>query len=381
MTDTFRLAFDATATPLELTGAGYYVKQLLHELDKRDTVDVTIITRKGDMERFAAFAPHSHIIETAPAYMPARVAYQTTVLGKLVDSLNVDVFHGPHYQLPLKINTPSVVTVHDLTFLTHPDVHTRLKKIFFSRIIPQALNKARSVITVSQHTADDLNNIFTVHSKTFVAPLGIDNERFHPNKNENDKKLLASRGIMGDYIAFLGLIEPRKSIPTLIQAFANIADSYPTFRLVIAGGQGWGISEVRDAIRDSGVATRIVLPGRLTNEEVGPYLRNACVFVYPSIYEGFGMPVAEAMACGAPTITSRSSSLQEVAGEGALLVEPGNVDELTKALESLLGNTNLRSELSNKACEQSKRFSWSTCADKHMDAYHFALNKSEQIQV
>lgn len=371
-TSPLRVAFDATATPENLTGAGYYVQQVVSALDARDDIDLSVITRKNDGQRFSNFAPSSKIIDSAPTSKAARIAFQTLKLGSLVDYLGVDVFHGPHYQLPERMNTKSVVTIHDTTLLTHHDVHTRAKALFFSRVIPRSCHRAQSVITVSHHTANDVDKLIDNHGKLFVAPLGIDRARFTPDVGIDDKQLLYARGITKPYIAFLGAFEPRKSIPTLIKAFSLIADNFPELRLVLAGPKGWGVHDIREAIVDSGVSTRIVTPGRLENNEIGPYLRGAEIFIYPSLYEGFGMPVAEAMACGTPTITTDSSSLTEVAGKGALLFQPGDVQGLVELITSLLTHKTLYSQMKAKALSRSEAFSWNDCVDVHVDAYKFA---------
>lgn len=368
------LAIDATATPIELTGAGYYVHEIISELNNR-SIDLKIITRKNDGERFSKAAPNADIIDIAPANKGSRIIFQTTKLAGIVDSLNVDVFHGPHYQIPPKISTHSVVTIHDLTLLTHPDVHTKVKQLFFKRTIPHAISNVNSIITVSNHTTTDLIKLFpnVAKEQIFIAPLGIDNSRFSPQKGDYELEILHSRGITGDYIAFLGTFEPRKSIPTLINAFTLIADDFPDLKLVLAGGKGWGSDQVRDAIVESGFKSRIVTPGRLDHDEIAPFFRNAKIFVYPSLYEGFGMPVAEAMACGVPTITSDSSSMREVAGNGALLVAPGDVDRLAKEMKVILSNKVIHKQMSGSAIKRSHDFSWKTCVDEHLRAYEFAL--------
>ena len=127
MTPPLKIAFDATGTPEELTGAGYYVQEILKELDNRLEVDLKILTRKSDADRFRILAPNSEVLPVAPASRPARILFQSFKMGNFVDNLNVDVFHGPHYQLPFKINTPSVVTIHDMTLITHREVHNKIK--------------------------------------------------------------------------------------------------------------------------------------------------------------------------------------------------------------------------------------------------------------
>jgi glycosyltransferase involved in cell wall biosynthesis len=372
----FSLAIDATAVPGELTGAGYYIQQIISGLSQRD-VDLVIITKKNDVERFSHLAPKARIVDTAPTFMAGRLAYQTFAMGKLVDKLGVDVFHGPHYQLPQKISTPSVVTIHDTTLLTHQSLHEKPKTLFFSRAIPRALKNASAVITVSESTKNDLKKLFPdeLSAKKYVevAHLGIDESRFHAQANENEETVLQSLGITQPYVASLGLLEPRKGIPMLVRAFSRLAKSRNDLHLVIAGGEGWGIEEIRNAIKESGCVTRITLAGRLADEEVGLYLRHAHMFVYPSEYEGFGMPVVEAMACGTPTITTRSSALVEVAGKGAMLIDPKNEDQLFDAMNSLCGDSMIRKQMIKRALERAQDFSWNACVDKHIEAYKFAI--------
>lgn len=375
MSSKMKVAIDVSAIPQNLTGAGYYVREIVRVLNSRQEIDLTLISKRSDKSRFEELAPNARIIPTVPDSKAKRILFQIKDLGKLVDSLNVDVFHGPHYQIPPNMRTPSVVTIHDLTLLSHKEVHTFVKKQFFSRTIPHSIKNCESIITVSESTKDDLFSIFGTQENVYVAQLGVDTNRFNSTKAKGDKERLAKRGISGDYIAFLGLLEPRKSIPTLVRSFAIIADEFPNLRLVLAGDKGWDTKEITTAITESKVATRIVLPGRLADDEVAPFLRNALVFVYPSKYEGFGMPVLESMACGTPTITTNSSSLKEVAGKGALLANVDDEENLAELIKSLLEHDLLRSQMSIKALNRSAEFSWEKCCDVHIKAYENAASK------
>ncbi len=376
-----RVAIDATATPLALTGAGYYVQELIKQLDGSDEIELFIITKKCDLDRFQAIAPNSKILNKGPNSIVGRVLFQTFQLGKFVDDLSVDLFHGPHYQVPLKMKTKSVVTIHDMTMITHPEVHKFTKRLYFTKMIPFAIKKSEAIITVSQHTADDVAKLGLANEKITVAPLGVNTSRFTANtpgvrpykSDKTDSNLLKGRGIEGSFIAFLGLIEPRKCVPTLVRAFSKIAEDFPEHKLVIAGAEGWGIDEVRTAIAESKTSSRIVLPGRLSDDEVPALLRECDVFVYPSMYEGFGMPVIEAMACGAPVITTRSSSLSEVAGDAATLIEPKNEIELSEALSKLLSDEQLRKDFSARSIKRAKEFTWENCAKHHIDAFVNAI--------
>ncbi len=379
-----KIAFDASATPEHLVGAGYYVKEIVKLLDLNEEIELHLITRKEDAERFKKFAPNSKIHNVAPNHIATRMSYQAYRLGVFVDSLGVDVFHGPHYQLPFKMKTKSVVTIHDTTMLTHKDMHHLKKALYFSKMIPFVVKKANAIITVSNSSAKDVKYIFDIKDNVFVAQLGFDKKRFFPYESKTDKRrnididLLFNRGISGNYIGFLGLLEPRKSIPTLIEAFTNIAKDFSDVKLIIAGAQGWGVEDIRELVVKSGIASRIIFPGRLSDIEAGAFMRQSQVFVYPSLYEGFGLPVLESMACGTPTITTDTSSLKEVAGSGvsagALLIKPGDEKKLSIYLKQLLGDEKSRIDYSKKAVKRASSFSWEKCVQVHIDAYKSAIS-------
>ncbi len=380
---TLKIAIDATATPHDLVGAGYYVKELIILLDQDKEIELHIVTRKNDAERFKSFAPNANIYPISPNSIAARIVFQSYKLGVFVDALGVDIFHGPHYQIPLKMRTKSAVTIHDTTFLTHKSVHHMLKAFYFSLMIPFAVKKSSAIIAVSESSAKDVKDLYGINEKVHVAYHGVNTNRFFPyvdksdDLRDSDKMILSNRGITGEFLGFLGLLEPRKSVPTLIAAFSSIAKEFPNLKLVIAGSNAWGIEKIREAVNNSGFSSRIILTGRLSDDEIRPFLCQSKVFVYPSLYEGFGLPVLEAMACGTPTITTNSSSLSEVAGygenAGALMFRPGDVDDLSALLRALLNDEALLADCSKKAIARAANFSWEKCATDHIAIYKAAI--------
>ena len=186
---TISIAIDVTATPDELAGAGYYVKEVIHELDACQEIDLKIITRKNDKNRFKEFAPRSEILNISPDGKIGRIFFQTFQLGPIIDELGVDIFHGPHYQIPKNMKTKSVVTIHDMTLLTHKDVHTTVKAKFFGRVIPASIKRSSSVLTVSHSTASDIEKSIPKHGKIFVSPLGVDTDRFNSKINKQDQEI------------------------------------------------------------------------------------------------------------------------------------------------------------------------------------------------
>ena len=216
---------------------------------------------------------------------------------------------------------PTVVTVHDLTFFDHPEWHERTKVPFFRRMIKASARRATEIICVSDFTAGRLAAIAPPRARVTVARHGVDHDRFRPDGDAAaDRARLARHGITAPYVAFVGTLEPRKDVPTLVAAFASLTPDHPDLRLALVGGDGWGVDQIRTAISNSGVATHIVRTGYVDDDVVPALYRQAQVVAYPSFEEGFGVPVLEALACGAPLVTTAGSALAEVAGDAARIV-------------------------------------------------------------
>ncbi len=188
----------------------------------------------------------------------------------------------------------------------------------------------------------------------------------------------ARHGITTPYIAFASTIEPRKDVPTLVRAFARIASAHPDLRLVVAGGDGWGVVAARAAIAGSGVATRILRPGYVDDATLGALFRRAEVIAYPSLFEGFGMPALEALASGTPLVTTSGSSLDEVVGDAGLLVPPADPDALARALTTVLDEPAVAARLRHAGPARAAEFTWERSVDAHVEAYGRALRHHER---
>ena len=291
----------------------------------------------------------------------------------------VDLWHGPHYTAPLRVRIPTVVTVHDLTLLEHPEWHERPKALFFGRMIPAAVARAVVCVCVSRHTAERLAAVLPpVHGarerEVVVIPHGVDHARFHPVPDARaDLAVLDALGVRPPYVAFLGTIEPRKDVSSLVRAFATVASSRPELRLVLAGGMGWDAGPVHSAIAASGVAHRIVRTGYVRDDVVAPLLRRAAVVVYPSLEEGFGLPALEALACGAPLVTTAGSSIEEFVGDAALLVPPGDVGALAAAIERAQWTRPSPRCSGRSGPDKRRRSPGKRPLSAHLDAYRRAL--------
>jgi glycosyltransferase involved in cell wall biosynthesis len=365
-----RVLLDVSAVPARPVGAGVYTVALASGLSAHAGVELHLLTRTDDADRWARIAPAAEVHAAAPARRPARLAWEQARGPALAARVQPDVWHGPHYTMPLRAGVPCVVTIHDLTFFDHPEWHERSKVVFFRRMIRAAARRAAGIVCVSAYTADRLRALAHPRGEVTVVYHGVDHARFAVVGDEaGDRRALAAHGIESPYVAFASTIEPRKNVPTLVRAFARVAASRPDLRLVLAGSDGWGASEARDAIAASGVATQVMRPGYLTDDTVAALFRRAAVVAYPSFEEGFGLPALEGLACGAPVVTTAGSALGEVVGDAALLVVPDDAAALADAIAAVLDDPGVEARLRAAGPVRAAQFTWERCVDEHLAAY------------
>ena len=369
-----RLLLDVSAVPARPAGAGVYTVELAGGLAGHDDLDLHLLARRDDAARWADLAPKAAIHPEVPESRPARIGWEQTKGPELAARLAIEVWHGPHYTMPLRLRVPAVVTVHDLTFFDHPEWHERSKVAFFRPMLRVSVKRARALIAVSEHTAARLRARLNPRAPVIVAPHGVDHERFCPaaRGDAGDLAALHRLGIQPPYLAFAGTLEPRKDVPTLIAAFARIAPGRPDLRLVLAGRDGWGAVAVRDAAAASGVTTRILRPGWFPGEVLPALYRQSEAVAYPSLEEGFGLPALEALACGAALVTTTGSAMAEVVGDAAVIVPPADPGALAAALTRVLDDPDLANRLRNTGPVQAAPYTWEASIDRHLAAYRLA---------
>lgn len=295
----------------------------------------------------------------------------------------VDVFHSPNYRVLPVGRTPLVVTVHDLTVLKFPHYHPMLRVIEMSASL-RRLDKANAVVADSESTRRDILELLEVApEKVHVVHLGYNAALFHPHiPGDAIAEIRQRHDILRPYILHVGALEPRKNLTRLIQAFALLrARGYKDHSLVLVGQKGWLYDDIFAEVRRQRLDGAVRFLGHVPDQDLPALYAGAEVFVYPSLYEGFGFPPLEAMACGTPVVTSRVSSLPEVVGDAAQLVNPYEVEEITAAIERLMGDAALRGELVSKGLKQAARFSWRKAAAQTLDIYDHLLAERQGSRV
>jgi glycosyltransferase involved in cell wall biosynthesis len=286
-------------------------------------------------------------------------------------AVDLDVLHSPDFIPPFRRNCKSVITIHDLNFLLYPHFLTPQSASYYGQI-DQAVRKCDQIIAVSESTKRDIVRLTGAPENKITVVY----EAAHPIfRRLEDQALLAEvkerLGIDRDYVLFVSTIEPRKNVPTLLDAFKRLLDNYkPPVNLVLAGAKGWLFDEVFSLVEKLDLQGRVQFVGRVSLEDLLGLYNAATVLVHPAFYEGFGLPPLEAMACGTPVIVSNTSALPEIVGDAAMLVDPTDVDSMAVAIWRVLCDESLQREMREKGLRRARRFSWKKAALQTLNIYH-----------
>lgn len=371
-----KVLIDASTIPLQRGGVGRYIESLVRALARLD-VDVAVAAKKRDAADFRKAGAEVELVPQWASKAPGRLVWEQIGLPRMASRTGSDVIHSPHYTFPLFTRRSRVVTIHDLTFFTHPELHSNLKAIFF-RAWMRVLARSRvTVVSVSASTADEFARICGANRDSVrVSSLGFDREQFHPpTAVEVEAARVAIDAPSTGWIAFLAFLEPRKNAPALIDAYAALAarrggTALPA--LILAGGAGWD-AEVSPALaRAEAAGADVKAVGYLPLETLAGFLGGATLVAYPSKGEGFGLPVLEAMACGAPVLTTRELSLPEVGGD-AVAYAGTDAASIERELAELLDSPERRAQLVSAGLARAATFTWEAVARRHVDAYRAAM--------
>ena len=361
-------------------GVSRYIHSLLTYLPQVDD-DSSYVAFLGPVGRIAA-PPHQEASHHAGwdervsrwrTHMPlARILWEQLVQPWAARRENLDLLHVPVYVGPVTSSCPIVVTIHDLSFYLYPDLLRPFNRTYLQNFTRRTVAHAEGIIAVSESTRNDIVRILGVpEEKVTVIPNGVGQEMHPINDREQIAALRRRYDLPERMILFLGTLEPRKNIPTLLEAFGLLCRNHDAdHRLVVAGGKGWYYGEIYATAERLGLRNKVIFPGYIPQSQLALWYNAADLFVYPSLYEGFGLPPLEALACGTPAIVSDVSSLPEVVGEAGLVVNPLDAQALAEAMYSVLGNPARHRALREAGLLRAKAFSWRTTASKTAKLYH-----------
>ena len=358
-----RIGVDVREVCAGKAGKGRYVTELIAALAEIDHKNEYIL-----------YGWHGNHLSEIPkrwefkALPQSGLAWHLAVAGRLRKD-GIDLYWATtSYIVSCITSVPTILVVHDLATFIVPEARLPLKTRILERLLlKRASQKSKAIVTLSESTKNDLIRVFQIPSfKITVTGEGVSNKIHSVDRHVEN---LPER-----FILFVGTIEPRKNIARLIHAYSTLESSIQKdYPLVIVGKRGWYWEDVDLAIKERNVQDRIVFLDYVPDEDLPAIYSRAACFVYPSLYEGFGLPPLEAMACGTPVITSNISSLPEVVGEAGILVDPYNIEEIAQAIRTVLTDPDLRRSMSEKGLERAKLFTWENTARQTIKIYEEVL--------
>lgn len=288
-----------------------------------------------------------------------------------------DITQFFNYVIPPGVKGKKVTIIHDMAYKACPDTVNKKTKKWLDLNLKKSCIRADAIITVSEFSKSEIIKYLKIpKEKIHVMHLGVDFSKFHTEYTEEQARLIRDKyGLENEYLLYLGTIEPRKNIRALIEAYAVLhsKDAYIP-QLVLSGGNGWLNDDIYGAVKELQLEDKVIFTGYVDQEDSPVLMKNALAFLFPSLYEGFGMPVIEAMACGTPVMTSNSSSLAEIAGDAALLVDEKSVKSISEGIRKLIKDTELREELSEKGLKHCRQFTWERSANVLKEVYRKLLS-------
>ena len=351
-----RIAIDAQTTLGKKTGFGFYVKNLAENLKKIDKIN----------KYFIILPKSSRDLSTPKRFYWDQIGFPLAALKNKPDIIHQTCFSAPIMHGKAKV----VLTCHDIIGVTYGADMSFFSRQYFGRWMPFCYKFANKIICNSEYTKNDLIKVLKINPKKLVVVYLAADPIFKPvNNQELIDKTKSKYQIKNKYLLYLGTLNPRKNIELLINVFAQIHKNLPEYQLVIAGKKTWHYENLLRLAQSSGIADKTLFTDYVSDEDSLHLYNGAELFLFPSLYEGFGFPPLEAMSCGKPVISSNATSLPEIVGEGGILIKPDDVKSWAAEISRLINNNNLRKELSTKALMQARKFSWKKCAVETKQVY------------
>jgi glycosyltransferase involved in cell wall biosynthesis len=366
-----RIGLDGYPLTEPRTGVGHYTFELARALALAHPADqFELVSPKPFAEYVFEQEPLPNLSFIKAKSSSIRGHWWSVGLPLYAKRAGLDLFHGTNFELPLWNRRRTVLTIHDLSALRYPELHRpRLARRARLRL-PLAARLARAIITPTEAIKREVCSQFRLKAEKITAIHEAPRQVFQPVPLDETLEIRKHLGIENDFLLFVGTLEPRKNLLTLLKAFAQIL-RHTSWRpqLVVAGGEGWLMDETFSFLKESDINKHLRLTGYLNDEELRGLYSSCKAFIYPSLYEGFGLPPLEAMACGAPVVATRIPALQETLGHAAILLEPVDVDGLARAIIDILQSEDRRRAMSSSGLKHAAQYSWEKAADLTYEIY------------
>ena len=377
-----KIAIDVRTVLPNRSGVGNYVLNLVQNLRQVDPAPIYyFLAQKKNLSLLGNLAREQNPLLTIFSHEnhPLSDFWEHFILPVRLKKMGINVFHGPASLIPFRKNHCGlIVTIHDLVAFLFPETIPLKYGAYMRYLLRQAVKRADKIIAVSYHTQKDLIQILKVPSEKIVVIHEAPSPIFSPyDKKEAQARLKQRYGIAKKYIYHLGNIEPRKNLIDLLEAFTLVSqDLGNEYQLVVSGQKGWLTRSLSHFLKNYPAQDQVLFTGYVPMEHIPLFMNGAELFIFPSLYEGFGLPVLEAMSCGTPIISSNRSSIPEIVGSAGILVDPTDIQELADRIIGLLRNPEEKRRLSQLGKEQSALFSWHEAARKTLDVYR-SVNRHE----
>lgn len=364
-----RIGIDARLVYYNRAGIGQYILRLVESLAALSPENDKFVLLQSRKDQSTII--YGNGFTRKSLWTPSHNRFEQPALSFEVSRLKLDLLHSPDFIPPFKRNCRSVITIHDLAFLLYPHFLTKESARYYGQI-DQAWRKTDHIIAVSEATKQDSIKMLGVPEKKITVIHEAANPIYQPMpKDEAWQRVLKKYKLDKDFILFVSTIEPRKNLPTLLQAYRELRDKYKRDELlVLAGSKGWLWEEVYETVSRLNLEEHVAFLGRVPSADLLFLYNAARLLVHPSFYEGFGLTPLEAMTCGTPVIVSNTAALPEVVGDAGLMINPHDVDGLTVAMWRVLTEEELRQELIAKGLKRAENFSWLNTAERTLEVYH-----------
>lgn len=356
------------------TGIQHYIRALVPALVTQAPAHRFVLF--GEPSQLPSLpAERAHWVSTARPLRAAtrRVLWEQLVLPRLLQREGVEVFFSPAFVLPQRWEGAGVITVHDLNFEVSPQTIHPVRRAYLQLLTRRSVRQAKRVIAISEATASDLTRLYSVpEEKIAVIPYGLD-ALFTPDRARALEPMVRERYALPErFLLFVGTLEPRKNLPRLLEAFALAHQQTALPPLVLAGAPGWQHQRIRTLAQQLGIEREVRFAGYIPREHLPGVYAAATALLYPSLYEGFGLPPLEAMGCGTPVLASSTSALPEVVGDGGLLVDPQDVNQMAEGIARLVQDEALRCQLVERGKQRARRFRWEEAAQRTLQVLETA---------